>query len=40
MWSLLGDADGDHHHHSAEVAADAEPTVTESHSAEPSVLAW
>ena len=35
---LLGDAD-DHHHHNVEVAADAEPTVTESHSAEPSTLA-
>jgi hypothetical protein len=38
MWLLLGDAD-DHHHHNAEAAAVAEPTVTESHSVEPSVLA-
>jgi hypothetical protein len=39
-WLLLGDAD-DHHHHNAnaEVAADAAPTVAESHSAGPSVLA-
>jgi hypothetical protein len=36
----VGDADGDHHHHSAEVAAEAERTVAESHSAEPPVLAW
>jgi hypothetical protein len=33
---MLGDADGDHHHHKA----DAEPTVAESHFAEPSTLAW
>jgi hypothetical protein len=39
-WPLLGDTDGDHHHHSAEVAADADPTIAESHSDEPSVLAW
>jgi hypothetical protein len=37
-WLLLGDAD-DHHHHNAEVAADAEPNVARSHSAEPSALA-
>jgi hypothetical protein len=40
MWMLLGDIDGDHHHHSAEVVAVAEPIATESHSAEPLVLAW
>jgi hypothetical protein len=33
-----GDAD-DHHHHNAEVVADAAPTVTESRSTEPSALA-
>jgi hypothetical protein len=38
-WPLLGDADG-HHHRRAEVVAVTEPTVAESHSAEPSVLAW
>jgi hypothetical protein len=37
-WLLRGDAD-DHHHHNAEVAADAAPTVAESRSAEPSTLA-
>jgi hypothetical protein len=37
---LLGDADGDHHHHSAGVVADAELTIAESHSAKPSALAW
>jgi hypothetical protein len=40
MWLLLGDADGDHHHHSAKVVAIAEPNAAESHSAEPSNLAW
>jgi hypothetical protein len=39
-WLLLGDADADHHHHKAGVAADAEPTVVESCSAGPSTLAW
>jgi hypothetical protein len=38
--AAAGGADGDHHHHSAGVVADAEITVTESHSTEPSVLAW
>jgi hypothetical protein len=37
---LLGDADGDHHHHSIKVVADAELAVAESHSVEPSALAW
>jgi hypothetical protein len=36
----LGDVDGDHHHHNAEVAADAGPTDAEFHSATPSTLAW
>jgi hypothetical protein len=38
--TLLGDAADDHHHHSAEVVADGELAVAESHSAEPSTLAW
>jgi hypothetical protein len=36
----MGDADGDHHHHNAGVVVDNELAVAESHSVEPSALAW
>jgi hypothetical protein len=39
-WPLPGHAGDDHHPHSAEAVADAEQAAAESHSAEPSALAW